>query len=129
MFYLLLDILIYNFTPYLSYFFLLNLNNKSYIYNLSIAILIDFGILHIYFYNVILITVLYLVRKYLFKFNYHNFNYYWLINMGIVTIYYLLSSFIFSEISLYSLLNLLIINGIFIAISYKSEKINIKCFR
>lgn len=62
MFYLVLDILIYNFTPYLSYFFILNLNNKSYIYNLSVAIIIDY-ILHTYFYNIIFVTLLFILKN------------------------------------------------------------------
>lgn len=128
MFYLLLDILIYNYTPYLSYFFILNLNNKSYIYNLSIALLIDY-ILSTYFYNIIFITFLFLLKKYVLKFNYHNFNVYFLVNLLLVLIYYLISTIIFSYINIWKIVNVLIINGIFIAISYKKDILNIKYFR
>ncbi len=128
MFYLVLDILIYNFTPYLSYFFILNLNNKSYIYNLSIAIIIDY-ILHTYFYNIIFITLLFLLKKYVLKFNYHNFNVYFLVNLLLVLIYYLISTIIFSYINIWKIVKVLIINGIFIAISYKKDILNIKYFR
>lgn len=128
MFYLVLDILIYNFTPYLSYFFILNLNNKNYIYNLSIAIIIDY-ILHTYFYNIIFVTLLFLLKKYVLKFNYNNFNVYFLVNLLLVLIYYLISTIIFSYISIWNIVNVLIVNSIFITICYKKDTLNIKYFR
>lgn len=128
MFYLVLDILIYNFTPYLSYFFILNLNNKSYIYNLSIAIIIDY-ILHTYFYNIIFVTLLFLLKKYVLKFNYNNFNVYFLVNLLLVLKYYLISTIIFSYISIWNIVNVLIVNSIFITICYKKDTLNIKYFR
>lgn len=129
MFYVLLDILIYNYTPYLSYFFLLNLNSKSYIYNLAISLLIDFLILHTCLYTTIFITLIYLLKKYLCKFNYHNFNVYFLTNLSIILLYYLISFLIFNHLTLYSSLSVLLINSIFIAISYKKDVLNIKYFR
>lgn len=129
MLYLLLDILIYNYTPYFSYFFLLNLNTKSYIYNLALAILIDFLILHTWFYNIIFITIVYFFKKYFCKFNYHNFNTYFITNLLIILIYYFLSFLIFKYITIYSFLAVLIINSIFIFICYKKDDLNIKCFR
>ena len=128
MFYLVLDILIYNFTPYLSYFFILNLNNKSYIYNLSVAIIIDY-ILHTYFYNIIFVTLLFILKKYFLKFNYNNFNVYFLVNLLLVLIYYLVSMIIFSYISIWNIVNVLIVNSIFITICYKKDTLNIKYFR
>ena len=128
MFYLVLDILIYNFTPYLSYFFILNLNNKSYIYNLSVAIIIDY-ILHTYFYNIIFVTLLFILKKYVLKFNYNNFNVYFLVNLLLVLIYYLISTIIFSYISIWNIVNVLIVNSIFITICYKKDALNIKYFR
>lgn len=128
MFYLVLDILIYNFTPYLSYFFILNLNNKSYIYNLSVAIIIDY-ILHTYFFNIIFVTLLFILKKYVLKFNYNNFNVYFLVNLLLVLIYYLVSMIIFSYISIWNIVNVLIVNSIFITICYKKDALNIKYFR
>ena len=128
MFYLVLDILIYNFTPYLSYFFILNLNNKSYIYNLSVAIIIDY-ILHTYFYNIIFVTLLFILKKYVLKFNYNNFNVYFLVNLLLVLIYYFISMIIFSYISIWNIVNVLIVNSIFITICYKKDTLNIKYFR
>ena len=128
MFYLVLDILIYNFTPYLSYFFILNLNNKSYIYNLSVAIIIDY-ILYTYFYNIIFVTLLFILKKYVLKFNYNNFNVYFLVNLLLVLIYYFISMIIFSYISIWNIVNVLIVNSIFITICYKKDTLNIKYFR
>lgn len=129
MIYLFLDILLYNFTPFISYCFLINLNQKSYIYNLSIAIIIDFIILHTYFYNVIIVTLLYIIYHYLLKFNYHNFNIYYIVNLSFALLYYVIFSLIFSNINFINILNLLIINSIFIIASYKKNSSLIKFYR
>ena len=122
---LLLDILIYSFTPYMSYFFLLNINSMSYIYNLSVALIVDFLILQIYFYNTIFITLFFILRRKIIKLNYHNFNIYFLGSMFIILFYYLVSFLIFGCIG-WQVLNVIIINGIFILISYKKDALNIK---
>ncbi len=129
MFYLILDILIYNYTPYLSYFFLLNINTKSYIYNLALAFLIDLLITPNPFYTTIFITIIYYLHHYLFKLNYHNFNIYYLINIITIILYYIFSMLIFKYLTFSNILNILIINSIFIAICYKKDILNIKCFR
>lgn len=126
MFNLVLDLYIYNFTPYLSYFFLLNINSKSYVYNLSVALMIDFLVLHTYFYNVIFVTLFFILRRKVLKFNYHNFNIYFLVSMFIILTYYLVSSLIFESINWLTILNVIVVNGIFILISYKKDVWNIK---
>ena len=126
MFYLFLDLIIYNYTPYLSYFFLINLNDKSYIYNISIALLIDFLILHIPLLTTLWVTILYFLKKYLFKFNYHIFYIYVCFNLGIIFLYYLVNSLLFSSVTIIGILNVLIINGVFVAISYKRLALDIK---
>ncbi len=126
MFYLLLDILIYNFTPYLSYFSLLNINNKSYIYNISIALLLDTLITHTLPLNMIWFTILFFSKKYLFKFNYHNFLTYFIFNVSILLLYYVINNILFSSLTLSSIINVLIINSIMIAISYKFNNVIIK---
>lgn len=125
MFNLLFDILIYSFTPYMSYFFLLNINSKSYIYNLSVALIVDFLILQTYFYNTIFITLFFILRRKIIKLNYHNFNIYFLGSMFIILAYYLVSFLIFGCIG-WQVLNVIIVNGIFILISYKKDALNIK---
>ncbi len=126
MFYLLLDILIYNFTPYLSYFSLLNINNKSYIYNISIALLLDTLITHTLPLNMIWFTILFFSKKYLFKFNYHNFLTYFIFNVSIILLYYVINNILFSFLTLSNIINVLIINSIMIAISYKFNNVIIK---
>ena len=126
MFYLLLDILIYNFTPYLSYFSLLNINNKSYIYNISIALLLDTLITHTLPLNMIWFTILFFSKKYLFIFNYHNFLTYFIFNVSIILLYYVINNILFSFLTLSNIINVLIINSIMIAISYKFNNVIIK---
>ena len=125
MFNLLFDILIYSFTPYMSYFFLLSINSKSYIYNLSVALIVDFLILQTYFYNTIFITLFFILRRKIIKLNYHNFNIYFLGSMFIILFYYLVSFLIFGCIG-WQVLNVIIVNSIFILISYKKDALNIK---
>lgn len=124
MLYLVMDLFFYNFTPYLSYLFLLNINNKSLVYLLALGILLDF-ILNIWLYNLIFLILLYLVKKYFLKFNYNNIFNYYLINIGIVFVYFLVSMLIFSSINIAQIINVLFINSIFILISYKINTSNI----
>ena len=124
---LLLDILIYNYTNYLSFFFLVDLNKRSLLINIGIGLLIDY-ILNIYFFNVIFLSIIYIITK-LFKFNINNFLYYYLYNLFIILLYYILSNLLFNYIDIYNLLNVLLINSIFIYISYKKEGKYISFFR
>ena len=124
---LLLDILIYNYTNYLSFFFLVDLNKRSLLINIGIGLLIDY-ILNIYFFNVIFLSIIFIITK-LFKFNINNFLYYYLYNLFIILLYYILSNLLFNYIDIYNLLNILLINSIFIYISYKKEGKYISFFR
>lgn len=124
MLYLVMDLFFYNFTPYLSYLFLLNINNKSLVYIISLGFLLDV-ILNMWCYNLIFIILLYLIRKHFFKFNYNNIFYYYVVNIGIIITYFLVSMLIFSSISLVQIINVLIINSIFILISYRINTSNI----
>ena len=51
--------------------------------------------------------------------------YYYVVNIGIIITYFLVSMLIFSSISLVQIINVLIINSIFILISYKINTSNI----
>ena len=124
MLYLVMDLFFYNFTPYLSYLFLLNINNKSLVYIISLGFLLDF-ILNMWCYNLIFIILLYLIKKYFFKFNYNNIFYYYVVNIGIIITYFLVSMIIFSSVNWVQIINVLIINSIFILISYKINTSNI----
>ena len=79
---LIIDILIYNYTNCLSFFFLVDLNKRSILINIGIGLLVDY-ILNIYFFNVIFIIIIYIITK-LLKFNINNFFYYYLYNLFII---------------------------------------------
>ena len=116
---LILDILIYNYTNYLSFFFLFDLNKRKLLINIGIALIIDY-ILNMYIYNLIFLLVIYLTTK-LIKINMHNLLNYYLYNISIILIYYIFSNIIFNYITILNFLNVIIINSIFILISYKKE--------
>lgn len=116
---LILDILIYNYTNYLSFFFLVDLNKRKLLVNVGIALIIDY-ILNMYIYNLIFLLVIYLITK-LIKINMHNLLNYYLYNISIILIYYIFSNIIFNYITILNFLNVLIINSIFILISYKID--------
>ena len=122
-----LDCLIYNFTSYKSFFFLNSINSKSIVYNIAIGIFIDHFIIHLYFPTLIFMIIMYFLHKYL-KLNYLNVLNYYLFNICMVFIYYLALSIINN--SNYSiLLNIFVINSIFILISYIKDSRRIKLSR
>lgn len=114
-----IDILIYNYTNYLSFFFFIDLNKRRLFINIGIALIIDY-ILKIYLYNVLFVLVIYIITK-LMKINMHNLINYYLYNISIVLIYYIISNIIFNYITIFNFLNVFLINSIFILISYKLE--------
>lgn len=126
MIYVLLDILIYNFTLNKSFFFLTNINN-SLIYNISIGLFIDYFIIHLYFPTTIYLIIGYIIKNKL-SYNYYNLVYYYLFNIIYIFIYYLLGS-IFYNFNYNNILNIFIINSIFILIKYKYDKLSINFIR
>lgn len=129
MIYVFLDCLVYNYTDYLSFFFLTNLNKRSLIYILAVAVMLDFVILKTYYINIILLPLFYLTRRYIFKFNYNNFINYLGVNIFFVIMYYLITSSIYSYLSLTKFLSIIFINSIFIAICYIKDGNSIKLLR
>ena len=125
MIYLFLDILIYNLTKYKSYFFLINLSNEDLLTNMMIALIIDLFIMHTLFLNTLIILILYLLKKYLLKINLHNFLTFLFYNLFNLGIYYLIMNACFKGFYFKDLVNVLIINLIFIIISYKNLDKNI----
>ena len=113
MFNLLLDIFIYNYTPFKSIFFLLNIHNKDIISNLMITLFIDIFITRTYIINTIIFIIIYYINKKYINIT-NIFNYY-LVNILIILIYYLL----LNNITLLGLINVLLINSTYILISYK----------
>ena len=90
-----LDTLIYNFTPFKSFFFLTNINNKSLVYNISVGLFIDLFIIHSPFLNTLFMIIFYLLHKYI-KLNYYNVINYYLFNMLMVFIYYIVFASVYN---------------------------------
>ena len=121
-----LDTLIYNFTPFKSFFFLTNINNKSLVYNISVGLFIDLFIIHSIFLNTLFMIIFYLLHKYI-KLNYYNVINYYLFNMLMVFIYYIVFASVYNFRWIF--LNIFVINSIFILISYIKNSKDIKLFR
>lgn len=121
-----LDTLIYNFTPFKSFFFLTNINNKSLVYNISVGLFIDLFIIHSSFLNTLFMIIFYLLHKYI-KLNYYNVINYYLFNMLMVFIYYIVFASVYNFRWIF--LNIFVINSIFILISYIKNSKDIKLFR
>lgn len=121
-----LDTLIYNFTPFKSFFFLTNINNKSLVYNISVGLFIDLFIIHNPFLNTLFMIIFYLLHKYI-KLNYYNVINYYLFNMLMVFIYYIVFASVYNFRWIF--LNIFVINSIFILISYIKNSKDIKLFR
>lgn len=121
-----LDTLIYNFTPFKSFFFLTNINNKSLVYNISVGLFIDLFIIHSSFLNTLFMIIFYLLHKYI-KLNYYNVINYYLFNMLMVFIYYIVFASVYNFRWIF--FNIFVINSIFILISYIKNSKDIKLFR
>lgn len=120
MFNLLLDILIYNYTSYKSFFFLLNINNKSIFYNLLIAGFIDLFIMPFPFFVSIYTIILWIIKR---KIKFHNLFQYYLFNILIIIIFFV----ILNDFNWNHFWHTFIINSIYIFISYKKDFYHIKC--
>ena len=89
--FILLDVLINNYTKYTSYFFILYLYNKPYKYYLLTALILDL-IIFKSFYNIIILTIIYIIN-YIFKdLNKKNIYNYLFINIFNYIIYIILSN-------------------------------------
>lgn len=119
MIYALIDILLYNFTPYHPFLFLLNINNKTFIHLLAIGLFLDILVLHTYGFITLFLVLNFLFKKYILKVNMQNILIYYLYNLVILFIFFVLSNFIFGYIDLTILGKTLVLNSIFILLSYK----------
>lgn len=122
MFNLVIDILIYNYTPYKSFFFLLNINDKSLLVNIIISLFIDFFITHTFILITLYVVIIYFLKKAI-HINYHNILFYYLFNILIILVFYSLFSVFCVEP--FVLLNIIFINSIYILISYKRHESSI----
>ena len=121
-----LDTIIYNFTPYKSFFFLININKKSLVYNISVGLFIDLFITHTLPFNTIFMIIFYLLHKFSNR-NYYNVINYYLFNILTMFVYYLIASSIYNFKNIF--LSIFVINSIFILISYIKDSKNIKLYR
>lgn len=121
-----LDTIIYNFTPYKSFFFLININKKSLVYNISVGLFIDLFITHTLPFNTIFMIIFYLLHKFSNR-NYYNVINYYLFNILTMFVYYLIASSIYNFKNIF--LSMFVINSIFILISYIKDSKNIKLYR
>ena len=119
MIYVLIDILLYNFTPYYPFLFLLNINNKTFSHLLAIGLFLDLFILHTYGFITLFLLLNFLLKKYLLKVNMQNILIYYFYNLFILLIFFILSNFLFNYIDVTILEKVIILNSIFILLSYK----------
>ena len=96
---ILLDILINNYTNFSSYFFLLYLYNKPYKYYLLTGIILDFIIFNTLCYNIIILSLMYIINNIFKDLNKNNF-------------YVFIFFMIFNYITYILLSNIILLNGI-----------------
>lgn len=123
---MLIDILAYNYTRYNTYFFLVGLYNKNYLYYLSFGLVMDFIVMDVFLINTLIITVIYYINNFFKKFNLNNFWVY-LVNLGVDYILYIgLTNIVHFDLSkiLIMIGNGLLINGLFYLLSYKKKSIS-----
>ncbi len=119
MIYALIDILLYNFTPYHSFLFLLNINNKTCIHLLAIGLFLDFLVINTYGFITLFLLLNFLLKKIVLKVNMPNILIYYFYNLFILLVFFLLSNFLFGAIDIMVLGKAIILNSIFILLSYK----------
>lgn len=121
---LILDIIINNYTRYTSYFFIVYLYNKPYKYYLLTALILDFIIFH-HFYNLIILSLIYLLNKLFKDLNKQNIYIYLLINTFNYIVYIILTNLIFQH-SMFAILikigKSLIINLVFYLLMFNIRK-------
>jgi len=122
---LMLDILINNYTIYTSFFFIIYLYNKPYKFYLYTGLILDLIIFDTLFYNIVILSGIYLMNKLLKELNKDNFY-----NFLFITMYDYLLYIIFSNLIVLNNLNYifisigsnLLINIIFYILSYRLIK-------
>lgn len=123
-FFVLIDILINNYTKYTSYFFIVYLYNKSYKYYLLTGLILDLLIFNT-FYNTLILSCIYFINKIFKDLNKKNIYNYLFINIFNYIIYILLINFLlFNSLSntLILLGSNLIVNTFFYLLNYKTCK-------
>lgn len=121
-----LDILINNLTKYNSYFFIIYLYNKTYKYYLLTGIILDFIVFETYFYNIIILSIIYFCNKMFKELNKENIYNYVFISIFNYILYIVLSNSLMNN-NIHNILviigNNLFINLIFYVLSKRLYKI------
>ena len=128
---LLLDVLIYNFTSYSTYFFLLSIlitSKKDCVSIIILGLFLDFVVLSTPFVNTIILLLLFFLDKKFFKMQKRELKSFLLItNFNFVFYYFLLSALYSLDLSTFALTFL--INLLFCLLSYNLLKKHIKLSR
>lgn len=121
---IILDVLMYNYTSLKSFFFIRYLYNKSIIYYICSGIFLDIIIFHSFFINTIILIIIYFINKLFKYFNKSNYIIYLIINLFNIILFIILTNLCSLNSIKYTLIligNSLIINILFLSISYKEE--------
>lgn len=105
MIYLILDIFIYNYTKYKSYFFLVSLYNKNIIYYIGMGLILDFIVFNTFLLNSIILLIIYFINKFFSRFNIKNI-YIYLLNLLVDYIVYIS----LTNLVLHNTLNIILVN-------------------
>lgn len=121
---ILLDILIYNYSSFNSYFFIRYLYNKNILYYICSGLFLDIIIFHSILVNTIILIIIYYINILFRRFNKDNL-YIYLINLLFSMFIYIFITNIINYNSIYNIFiligNSLFINILFYIISYKSN--------
>lgn len=120
---LLIDILIYNYTFFKSYFFLFNIFNKSPISSVLLSLIVDIFIIKSCFFCTIFTIIFLVIKKFVLINNFLKRILFWLI---MITIFYFLINY--NNLFLRDYLNVVFTNIIYFLISYKMAFKNINFY-
>lgn len=102
---LILDIFIYNYTKYKSYFFLVSLYNKNIIYYIGMGLILDFIVFNTFLLNSIILLIIYFINKFFSRYNIKNI-YIYLLNLLVDYIVYIS----LTNLVLHNTLNIILVN-------------------
>lgn len=125
MIYLILDIFIYNYTKYKSYFFLVSLYNKNIIYYIGMGLILDFIVFNTFLLNSVINLIIYFINKFFSRYNIKNI-YIYLLNLLVDYIVYIsITNLVLNNALNIILVNIgksLILNLLFYFLCFKLKK-------
>ena len=125
MIYLILDIFIYNYTKYKSYFFLVSLYNKNIICYIGMGLILDFIVFNTFLLNSIILLIIYFINKFFSRYNIKNI-YIYLLNLLVDYIVYIsITNLVLNNALNVILVNIgksLILNLLFYFLCFKLKK-------